>query len=148
MMLNKLPANTPFADILDYLSTVPSRFASRNRCMFAMRPYLRTFDIAYLCLRDVINPDDGSITHSFVSRVDRHRFELNALCRAELESYLRPRFGVTPQESLLPVLQTCPNDSVFASQQRDRFSPNTAQQLFSQLSKIVDRHFSAVQQKM
>jgi hypothetical protein len=109
--------------------------------MFALRPYLRTFDIAYLCLTDVINPDDGAITHSFVSRVDRHRFELNALCRAELERYLRLRFGVAPEESLLPVLQTCPNDSVFASQQRERFSPNTAQQLYSQLTKIVDRHF-------
>ncbi len=142
-MLNKLPANTPFADILAYLATVPSRFASRNRCMFALRPYLRTFDIAYLWLRDVINPKDGTITHSFISRVDRQHFELNALCRAELERYLRLRFGVAPEESLLGVLQNSPNDTVFASQQRDRFSPNTAQQLFSQLSKIIDRHFSS-----
>ena len=144
MMLNKLPANTPFADILDYLSKVPSRFASRNTCMFALRPYLRTFDIAYLCLRDVINPDDGAITHSFVSRVDRLRFELNPLCRNEMDRYLRLRFGVAPQESLLPVLQNSPNDTVFASQQRERFSPNTAQQLYSQLSKIVDRHFNPI----
>jgi hypothetical protein len=110
--------------------------------MFALRPHLRTFDIAYLCLRDVINPKDGSITNSFVSSVDKQRFELNHLCRAELDRYLRLRFGIEPEESLLPVLQTCPNGSVFASQQRDRFSPNTAQQLFSQLSKIIDRHFS------
>lgn len=143
MMLNKLPANTQFADILAYLSTVPSRFASRNTCMFALRPYLRTFDIAYLCLRDVINPKDGAITHSLVSSVDRQQFELNHLCRAELDRYLRLRFGVEPEDSLLGVLQTYPNDTVFASQQRDRFSPNTAQQLYSQLSKIVDQHFKS-----
>jgi hypothetical protein len=111
--------------------------------MFALRPYLRTFDIAYLCLRDVINPKDGAITHSLVSSVDRQQFELNHLCRAELDRYLRLRFGVEPEDSLLGVLQTYPNDTVFASQQRDRFSPNTAQQLYSQLSKIVDQHFKS-----
>ncbi len=145
-MLSSLPS-TSISNILDYLSSRPSRFSSRNRCLFALRPFLRTYDVASLRLRQVINPADGTINHYFVSRVDRQRFHLNALTRSELELYLRQRFGVNSDESLKQVLSVDPNAPLFPTQQRNYFSHNTLQQLYSHLSKIVDRHFSTVHKK-
>ena len=146
MMLNSLPS-TSISNILDYLSSRPSRFSSRNRCLFALRPFLRTYDVASLRIRHVINPADGTINHYFMSQVDRQRFHLNALTRAELELYLRQRFGVNSDESLKQVLSVDPNASLFPTQQRNCFSHNTLQQLYSHLSKIVDRHFSTIHKK-
>gem|GEM_PF-1553752 len=146
MMLNSLPS-TSISNILDYLSSQPSRFSSRNRCLFALRPFLRTYDVASLRIRHAINPEDGTINHYFMSQVDGQRFQLNALIRAELDLYLRQRFSVHSNESLKQVLSVDPNAPLFPTQQRNYFSHNTLQQLYSHLSKIVDRHFSTAHKK-
>jgi len=145
-MLNSLPS-TSISNILDYLSSQPSRFSSRNRCLFALRPFLRTYDVASLRIRHAINPEDGTINHYFMSQVDGQRFQLNALIRAELDLYLRQRFSVHSNESLKQVLSVDPNAPLFPTQQRNYFSHNTLQQLYSHLSKIVDRHFSTAHKK-
>jgi hypothetical protein len=139
MMLNKFPANTSLQSILNYLDT-SNKWGARNRALFAVRQYLRIKDITDLRVSDLVNPD-MTIRRFFISK-DGIRFELSDEVQAEVHRYLIDRFDIEG-ESLEPLLALDRNVSMFPTQKRRQFSPNTLAQHFSLLDKRIHRRFQA-----
>ena len=139
MMLNKFPANTSLQSILNYLGT-SDKWGARNRALFAVRQYLRIKDITDLLVSDLVNPD-MTIRRFFISK-DGIRFELGDEVQAEVHRYLIDRFDIEG-ESLEPLLALDRNVSMFPTQKRCQFSPNTLAQHFSHLDKKVHLRFQA-----
>lgn len=139
MMLNKFPANTSLQSILNFLETSP-KWGARNRALFAVRQYLRIKDISNLLVSDLVNLD-MTIRRFFISK-DGIRFELSDEVQAEVHRYLIDRFDIEG-ESLEPLLALDRNVSMFPTQKRCQFSPNTLAQHFSHLDKRVHQRFQA-----
>ena len=138
MMLNKFPKNANLQSILFYLGESP-KWGARNRALFALRQSLRIKDIADLRVSDVLGPD-GYIRQFLMSK-DGRIFELGDEVRRELFGYLRSRFGV---EQLLRLRGR--HDlgllSLFPTQKRGQFSPNTLAQHFCHLDRNVRQRFN------
>jgi hypothetical protein len=133
MMLNKLPDNTSLQSILNYLDT-SAKWGARNRALFAVRQQLRIKDISDLLVSDLVNPD-MTIRRFFISK-DGIRFELGDDVRAEVRRYLIARFDIE-SESLEALLALDLNVSLFPTQKRCQFSPNTLAQHFCLLDKSI-----------
>lgn len=139
MMLNKFPANTSLQSILNYLDT-SVKWGARNRALFAVRQQLRIKDISDLLVSDMVNPD-MTIRRFFLSK-DGIRFELGEDVQAEVRRYLIDRFEIEG-ESLEPLLTLDLDVSLFPTQKRCQFSPNTLAQHFSHLDKLIHQRFQA-----
>jgi hypothetical protein len=139
MMLNKIPANTTLQSILNYLDT-SAKWGARNRALFAVRQQLRIKDISDLLVSDMVNPD-MTIRRIFISK-DGIKFELSEEVQAEVRRYLIDRFDIEG-ESLEPLLALNRNVSLFPTQKRCQFSPNTLAQHFSHLDKRIHQRFKA-----
>lgn len=139
MMLNKIPANTSLQSILTYLDT-STKWGARNRALFAIRQQLRIKDISDLLVSDMVNPD-MTIRRFFMSR-DGTRFELSEEVQVEVRRYLIDRFDIKG-ETLEPLLALDLDVSLFPTQKRCQFSPNTLAQHFSHLDKLIHQRFQA-----
>lgn len=139
MMLNKFPANTSLQSILNYLDT-SAKWGARNRALFAIRQQLRIKDITDLLVSDLLNPD-MTICRFFISK-EGIKFELSDEVQAEVRRYLIDRFDIEG-ESLEPLLALNRNVSLFPTQKRCKFSPNTLAQHFSHLDKRIHQRFKA-----
>ncbi|PUE27969.1 hypothetical protein [Limnohabitans sp. Jir72] len=139
MMLNKIPANTSLQSILTYLDT-STKWGARNRALFAIRQQLRIKDISDLLVSDIVKPD-MTLRRIFISR-DGTRFELSEEVQAEVRRYLIARFDIKGT-SLEPLLALDLNVSMFPTQKRCQFSPNTLAQHFSHLDKRIQERFQA-----
>lgn len=139
MMLNKFPANTTLQSILNYLDT-SAKWGARNRALFAVRQQLRIRDITDLLVSDLLNPD-MTIRRFFISK-DGIKFELSEEIQVEVRRYLIDRFDIEG-ESLEPLLALNRNVSLFPTQKRCQFSPNTLAQHFSHLDKRIHQRFKA-----
>jgi hypothetical protein len=140
MMLNKFPANTSLQTILTYLDS-SSKWGARNRALFAVRQQLRIKDISDLLVSDMVN-SDMTIRRFFMSR-DGNRFELSQEIQAEVHRYLLVRFDIKG-ETLEPLLALDLDVSLFPTQKRYQFSPNTLAQHFSHLDKLIHQRFPAL----
>lgn len=139
MMLNKFPANTTLQSILNYLDT-STKWGARDRALFAVRQQLRIRDITDLLVSDLLNPD-MTIRRFYISK-DGIRFELSEEVQAEVRRYLIDLFDIEG-ESLEPLLALNRNVSLFPTQKRCQFSPNTLAQHFSLLDKRIHQRFLA-----
>ncbi|PUE35773.1 hypothetical protein [Limnohabitans sp. Jir72] len=139
MMLNKIPANTSLQSVLTYLVT-STKWGARNRALFAVRQQLRIKDIAQLTVSSVVNLD-ASIRR-FVLAPDCTRFELSEATQAEVRRYLIARFDIGG-DTLEPLLALDLDVSLFPTQKRCQFSPNTLAQHFSHLAKLIHQRFNA-----
>jgi hypothetical protein len=139
MMMNKIPANTSLQSNLNYLGA-SAKWGARNRALFAVRQQLRIKDISDLLVSDMVNPD-MTIRRFFISK-DGIKFELSEEVQAEVPRYLIDRFDIAG-ESLEPLLALNRNVSLFPTQKRCQFSPNTLAQHFSHLDKRIHQRFKA-----
>ncbi len=137
MMLNKLPANTTLQSILNYLDT-STKWGARDRALFAVRQQLRIRDITDMLVSDLLNPD-MTIRRFYITK-DGIKFELSEEVQAEVRRYLIDRFDIEG-ESLEPLLALDRNVSLFPTQKRCHFSPNTLAQHFSHLDKRIHQRF-------
>jgi hypothetical protein len=142
MMLNKIPANTSLQSVLTYLDT-STKWGARNRALFAVRQQLRIKDISDLLVSDMVNPD-MTIRQFFMSR-DGIRFELSEEVQTEVRRYLIDRFEIKG-ETLEQLLALDLDVSLFPTQKRGQFSPNTLAQHFSHLDKLIHQRFQAIGQ--
>lgn len=139
MMLNKFPANTTLHSILNYLDT-SAKWGARNRALFAVRQQLRIKDITHLLVSDMVNPD-MTIRRFFMSK-DGIRFELSEEVQTEVRRYLIARFDIEGA-TLEPLLALDLDVSLFPTQKRCKFSPNTLAQHFSNMDKHIHQWFQA-----
>ncbi len=139
MMLNKFPKDTDLQSILFYLGEAP-KWGARNRALFALRQILRIKDIAGLRVSDVLGPD--GYVRAFLMLGDGCIVELGDDVRRELYRYLTSRFGF--EQLARPRSRT--HDlgllSLFPTQKRGQFSPNTLAQHFCHLDRHVRQRFT------
>jgi hypothetical protein len=136
MMLNQLPTNTPITEILEFIEQKSPRHGSRDRCVFSLRLKLRIRDTANLTVSSVVNLD-GSIRR-FIHSPDGKRFDLDSTNQAELNRYLLTRYKI---KSLEDLPAECFSDSLFSTQKRHAFSPNTLAQHYSALDAALRDRF-------
>jgi hypothetical protein len=138
MMLNKLPEHAHLSSVLVFLE-MSGRWGARNRALFAVRQHLRIKDICWMLVSDVVNPD-ASIRNYFVSREGRV-FALADEVREEIRRYLMIRFPRSVEAGRFAILDL--RQSLFPTQKRCGFSPNTLAQHFSHLDRLVVTGFQA-----